>query len=84
MGVLGWRVYLALSQEDATDGKGGGSVVIVAFFWLLWVNFHPWERQTPGFCDVVARASDTPVPLRHQNHDKALTSWRNQSHRGQL
>ncbi len=84
MGILGWQVYLALLQEDATDGKGDGSVIIVAIFWLLLVNFHPWERQTSGFRDVVARASDTPVPLHCQNHDKALTSWQNQSHRGQL
>ena len=28
--------------------------------------FNLWERKTPSFCDVVARASDTPVQLRRQ------------------
>ena len=32
MGIFGWLVYLALSQEDATDGKGDGSVIIVVVF----------------------------------------------------
>ncbi len=32
MGILGWQVYLALLQEDATDGKGDGSVIIVVIF----------------------------------------------------
>ena len=31
--------------------------------------FTPRERQAPGFRDVVARASDTPVRLRRQNRD---------------
>ena len=36
MGVLGWRGYLGLHQGDATDGKGGGDVIVVAVF--LWVG----------------------------------------------
>ena len=31
MGIFGWLVYLALSQEDATDGKGDESVVVTVF-----------------------------------------------------
>jgi hypothetical protein len=41
MGVLGWRVYLALLQEDATDGEGDGSVVIVAIFLVAVGKFSP-------------------------------------------
>ena len=41
MGVLGWQVYLALSQEDATDGKGDGSVIIVAIFLVAVGQFSP-------------------------------------------
>jgi hypothetical protein len=46
--------------------------------------FTPWERQTPNFGDVVARANDTPVPLRRQNRERNLSSWRKISHRGQF
>ncbi len=75
VGILGWRVYLALSQEDTTDGKGDGSVVIVTiFFGCCGSIFTPWECQTPGFCDVVACASDTPIQLHCQNYDKTQTS----------
>ncbi len=41
MDILGWQVYLALLQEDATDGKGDGSVVIVAFFLVAVGQFSP-------------------------------------------
>ncbi len=41
MGVLGWQVYLALLQEDTTDGKGDGSVVIVAIFLVAVGQFSP-------------------------------------------
>ena len=41
MGVLDWQVYLALLQEDATDGKGDGSVVIVAIFLVAVGQFSP-------------------------------------------
>ncbi len=41
MGILGWQVYLALSQEDATDGKGDGSVVIDAIFLVAVGQFSP-------------------------------------------
>jgi hypothetical protein len=46
--------------------------------------FNLWERQTPSFCNVVARASDTPVPLRRQNRERNLASWQKISHRGQF
>ena len=46
--------------------------------------FTPWERQTPSFCDVVARVSDTPVPLRRQNRDHIVSSSQNISHRGRF
>jgi hypothetical protein len=46
--------------------------------------FTPWGRQTTGFRDVVARASNTPVRLRCQNPERHLASWRNISHRGQF
>jgi hypothetical protein len=46
--------------------------------------FTPWGRQTPSFYYVVARASDTPVPLRRQNRECTLASWQKISHRGQF
>ena len=46
--------------------------------------FTPWGRQTTGFRDVVARASNTPVRLRRQNRDHIVSSSRNISHRGQF
>jgi hypothetical protein len=43
MSVFGWLVSLALSQEDETDGKGDGSVIIVAvFFHSFGSIFTPW------------------------------------------
>jgi hypothetical protein len=42
MGILGWQVYFALLQEDATtDGKGDKSVVIVAIFLVAVGQFSP-------------------------------------------
>jgi hypothetical protein len=41
MGILGWRIYLALSQEDATDGEGDGSVIIVTIFLVAVGQFSP-------------------------------------------
>ena len=41
MGVFGWLVYLALSQEDANDGKGDGSVIIFLVFLVAVDQFSP-------------------------------------------
>ena len=41
MGIFGWLVYLALAQEDATDGKGDGSVIIVMVFLVAVGQFSP-------------------------------------------
>ena len=41
MGILGWQVYLALSQEDATDGEGDRSVVIIVIFLVAVGQFSP-------------------------------------------
>jgi hypothetical protein len=54
MGVLGWQVYLALLQEDATDGEGDRSVIIVAIFLVAVGQFSPlgapnsWLLQRSG------------------------------------
>ncbi len=71
MGVLGWQVYLALSQEEAADGEGGGSVIIIAIFLVAVGQFSP-AGSAKGFRDVVAHASDTPVPLRRQSCELAV------------
>jgi hypothetical protein len=42
------------------------------FFGIWGSIFTPWERRTPDFGDVVARANNTPVPLHCRNHDMAL------------
>ncbi len=50
MGILGWQVYLALLQEDATDGEGDGSVVIVAIFLGCCGSiFTPGSAKLPAF-----------------------------------
>jgi hypothetical protein len=73
MGVLGLQGYLALSQGEATDGEGDGCVIIVTKFFGSWGSiFTPWERQTPDFGNVVARANNTPMPLCCRNHNMAL------------
>ena len=62
-----------------------GNVIVVASFLVAGGSiFNLWERQTPSFCDVVARASDTPVRLRRQNRERNLASWQKISHRGQF
>jgi hypothetical protein len=41
MGVLGLRGYLALSQEDATDGEGDECVIVVTSFLVDGGQFSP-------------------------------------------
>ena len=41
MGVFGWFVYLALWQEDVTEGKRDRSVIIVAVFLVAVGQFSP-------------------------------------------
>jgi hypothetical protein len=41
MGILGLRGYLALSQGEATDGKGDGCVIIVTSFLVAGGQFSP-------------------------------------------
>ena len=41
MGILGLRGYLALSQGDATDGKGDGCVIVLASFLVAGGQFSP-------------------------------------------
>ena len=43
MDVLGLRGYLALSQGDATDGKGDGCVIVVTSFLVAGGQFSPLE-----------------------------------------
>jgi hypothetical protein len=47
MGVFGWLDYLALSQEDATESKGDGSVIIVAVFLVAVGQFSPHGSAKP-------------------------------------
>jgi hypothetical protein len=50
MGVFGWLVYLALFQEDATDRKGDGSVIVVAVFLVGVGQFSPHgSAELPAF-----------------------------------
>ncbi len=50
MGVFGWLICLALSQEDATDGEGDGSVIIVAVFLVAVGQFSPrGSAELPAF-----------------------------------
>ena len=68
--------------EDTRCQDDGNCIIVASIFDGCGTFFTPRERQTPGFRDVVARANDTPVPLRRQNRDKALRAWRIIAHRG--
>jgi hypothetical protein len=85
----GERVLLALGTasclvEETTCQRDGNFIIVTSFLVAGGSIFTPWERQTPSFCDVVARASDTPVRQRRQNRKRNLASWRKISHRGQF
>ena len=62
----------------------GNCIIVASIFDGCGTFFTPRERQTPGFRDVVARANDTPVPLRRQNRERNFASWGKISHRGQF
>ena len=50
MGVFAWLAYLALLQEDATDGKGDGSVIIIAVFLVAVGQISPrGSAKLPAF-----------------------------------
>ena len=83
-GVLLARATASCLVEDTRCHDDGNCIIVASIFDGCGTFFTPRERQAPGFHDVVARASDTPVRLRRQNRDKTLPSWRIQSHRGQL
>jgi hypothetical protein len=68
--------------EDTTCQRDGNVIVVASFLVAGGSIFNLWERQTPSFCNVVARASDTPVGLRRQNRERNLASWQKISHRG--
>ncbi len=70
--------------EDTTCQRDGNVIVLTSFLVAGVSILNLWERQTPSFCDVVARASDTPVQLRRQNRERNLASWQKISHRGQF
>jgi hypothetical protein len=70
--------------EETTCQRDGNVIIVTSFLVAGGSIFTPWERQTPNFGDVVARANNTPVPLRRQNRERILASWRKISHRGQF
>ena len=64
-----------LPCEGPTCQRDGNVIVVASVLVAGGSIFNLWERQTPSFCDVVARASDTPVRLRRQNRERNLASW---------
>jgi hypothetical protein len=70
--------------EDTMCQRDGNVIVVTSFLVAGGSIFNLWERQTPSFCDIVARASDTPVPLRRQNRKRNLASWQKISYRCQF
>jgi hypothetical protein len=85
----GGGVLLALGTasclvEDTTCQRDGNVIVVASFLVAGGSIFNLWERQTPSFCDVFARANDTPVQLRCQNRERNLAFWQKISHRGQF
>jgi hypothetical protein len=85
----GGGVLLALGTasclvEDTMCQRDGNVIIVASFLVAGGSIFNLWERQTPSFCDVVARASDAPMRLRRQNRERNLASWQKISHRGQF
>jgi len=78
-GVLGrGGALLALGTvsclvEETTCQCDGNFIIVTCFLVAEGSIFTPWERRTPDFGDVVARASDTPVPLRRQKLQAQLS-----------
>ena len=84
----GGGVLLALGTasclvEDTTCQRDGNVIIVTSFLVAGGSIFNLWVRQTPSFFDLVARASDTPMRLRHQNRERNSASWQKISHRGQ-
>ena len=68
-GVLLARVtalFLGEGMQRVTMEIAPRCGAIYCIFGCCGSIFNLWERKTPSFCDVVARASDTPVQLRRQ------------------
>ena len=64
----GGGVLLALGTASCllvedTMCQRDGNVIVASFLVAGGSIFNLWERQTPDFGDVVARANNTPVPL---------------------
>ncbi len=77
MGLLGWGVYLALSQGDSTAGERDGSFIVVAYFCAVGdIFFLCGEWKTCDSSFAVARASEIPLPLRCHNRELALVMGR--------
>ena len=76
------RATASCLVEDMRCQDDGNCIIVASIFDGCGTFFTPRERPTPGFGDVVARANDTPVPLRRQNYDKALRAWQIIAHRG--
>ena len=72
MGLLGWGVYLALSQGDSTAGERDGSFIVVAYFCAvgdiifsagsgkLAILASQWHAQVKSPCHCVARIASSP------------------------
>jgi len=60
--------------EETLCQRDGNFIIVTSFLVAGGSIFTPWERQTPDFGDVVARASDTPAPLHRQNRERNLAS----------
>jgi len=83
-GVLLVLGTLSCLVEDTTCQRDGNVIVVASFLVARGSILTPWERWTPDFGNVVARANNTPLPLRHQNREHNLASWQKISHRGQF
>jgi hypothetical protein len=74
-GVLLALMTASCPVEDTTCQCDRNVIVVASFLVAGGSIFNLWERQTPSFCEVVARASDPPVRLRRQNRERNLASW---------
>ncbi len=68
MSLVGWESPHLLREVTFADDNGR-FVIVAEFFGALWADFLCWELRAHNFSNAVARASDVPMPVRHQSRE---------------
>ncbi len=63
---------IVLSNYFDVDGSDDIIIIFLSKIRCWWVNFHCGKHRTHGFGNVVAGASDAPMPLGCQNREHGL------------